>query len=454
MLTALVLTAGVVLDCTLLELVSVVPLELAAAVGTVDVAELEGTLLVLDAADVLAVGTELETTLTALVPEARLVLDWTSTLLELVGAVPLIFELAVGVVDSTELEGSLLVVLDDEHGEKDNRAVPGHFAVNIHFRCQKCKLNANFTKSEIRADSIALRSITWVTGGAGYPAGDRRLPVAVGNQLKYQMYAGVRLSQCLPLKSAIKRIKNSAASVVGPQSHPELMKGIHIIPYHGPPTPLAEKARRFVSTSKPTPPSVSSLQGAPYRYNDMEEVVQTSLPDQPSSSASKEGIPAPTSAPHTTALQASYAALEDRSHRLRQDVVSENQELKQTGRIYGRHYQSYIKWFEASEASRVEADPSYAPIPALPITVAKVTLYLDHEMTRPKKIKLSEGAESTSTCGPEHAKQVVSALEHHRFDTQHLYPNDPLAQVSLRSDARIKTLQAAFEEKEPERVKK
>ncbi|KAJ7639045.1 hypothetical protein FB45DRAFT_1133920 [Roridomyces roridus] len=198
------------------------------------------------------------------------------------------------------------------------------------------------------------------------------------------------------------------------------MTGIRIIPYHGPPTPLAEKARRFISTSITSPASAIILQGAPYCYNNMDEVVQTSLPGQPSSSASKE---APTSA-----LQASYAALEDRSHRLRQDVVSENQELKQTGRIYGRHYKAYVEWFDEFEAGRVKADPSYAPIPALPITVAKVTTFLDYEMTRPKKSKLAEGADSMSTCGHEHAKQVVSALEHYRFDTQHLYPNDPLAQ--------------------------
>jgi hypothetical protein len=71
-----------------------------------------------------------------------------------------------------------------------------------------------------------------------------------------------------------------------------------------------------------------------------------------------------------------------------------------------------------------------------------------------QKRKLADGTQSTSTCGHEHAKQVVSALEHYRFNSQHLYRDIPEALVNLRTDSRIKTLEAAFAHNEPERIKK
>ncbi|KAJ7885959.1 hypothetical protein B0H14DRAFT_3431588 [Mycena olivaceomarginata] len=155
-----------------------------------------------------------------------------------------------------------------------------------------------------------------------------------------------------------------------------------------------------------------------------------------------------------TRLQTSQDALEARSQLLRQSFIQQNQEGKSTGGTYERHYNNYIAWFDAQEAHLVQQDPSYQPIPSLPVTVAKVTLFLHHEMTRPQKRKLTDGTQSSSTCGREHAKQVVSALEHYRFDTQHLYREIPEAQVNLRSDSRIKTLEAVFAHNEPERIKK
>ncbi|KAJ7826413.1 hypothetical protein B0H13DRAFT_1918195 [Mycena leptocephala] len=152
--------------------------------------------------------------------------------------------------------------------------------------------------------------------------------------------------------------------------------------------------------------------------------------------------------------KASYDALEAESQLLRQNFVVQNQEGKTTGGTYERHYKNYIAWFNDRETRLVQQDPSYQPIPALPITVAKVTLFLNHEMMRPQKRKLADGTQSTSTCRHEHAKQVVSALEHYRFDAQHLYRNIPDAQVNLRTDSRIKALESAFAHNEPERIKK
>ncbi|KAJ7720569.1 hypothetical protein DFH07DRAFT_784342 [Mycena maculata] len=129
-------------------------------------------------------------------------------------------------------------------------------------------------------------------------------------------------------------------------------------------------------------------------------------------------------------------------------------EGKRTGSTYDRHYKAYITWFNADQAMLAHADTSYEAIPTLPITAAKVTCFLTHEMQRPKKRKLPDGTQLTSTCGHEHAKQVVSSLEYHRFNNQHLYRDNPNAQVILRSDSRIKTMEAAFAENEPERIKK
>ncbi|KAF7369757.1 hypothetical protein MVEN_00307500 [Mycena venus] len=164
--------------------------------------------------------------------------------------------------------------------------------------------------------------------------------------------------------------------------------------------------------------------------------------------------PATSAVPNDAGLKSSYEALESQSQLLRQNFVVQNQEGKSTGGTYERHYKNYTAWFEEREARLVQQDPSYQPIPALPITAAKVTLFLDYEMTRPQKRKRTDGTESTSTCGREHGRQVVSALEHYRFDSQHLHRHIPEAQVTLRSDSRIKTLEAAFAHNEPERTKK
>ncbi|KAK7008468.1 hypothetical protein R3P38DRAFT_3210716 [Favolaschia claudopus] len=231
-------------------------------------------------------------------------------------------------------------------------------------------------------------------------------------------------------------------------------KEIRIIAYNGPPTALALKRRRFHSSSLTTT-SLPPIPDPPYRFNAMEEVVDR----EPTS------VMPPTRNPHTfcpsdtpidcgPASQSSYAALEAESQLLRQSFVQKNQEGKSTGDTYKRHYGNYILWFDGRETLRFQKDPLYQRIPALPITVAKVVLFLDYEMKRPQKRKLADNTQSTSTCGIEHAKQVVSALEHYRFDTQHLYRHIPEAQVSLRTDNRIKTLEEAFAHNEPERTKK
>jgi hypothetical protein len=86
------------------------------------------------------------------------------------------------------------------------------------------------------------------------------------------------------------------------------------------------------------------------------------------------------------AMKASEDALEASSQLLRQSFVTQDQERKSTGATYDRHFKAYISWWDADQARIVQQNPLLKAIPSLPITVAKVTMFLNHEMTRPKAI--------------------------------------------------------------------
>ncbi|KAJ7785102.1 hypothetical protein DFH07DRAFT_934959 [Mycena maculata] len=296
---------------------------------------------------------------------------------------------------------------------------------------------------------------------AGDLAGDRWAPLAEVTSLNTQLTPDCGSAvPVVPLLFPPYRASHQLPYLMPHSS----TKGFQIITYHGPPSPLAAKSRRFQATFT-TAPTIPLLPDPPYCFNAMDEVVELqSTPTNPTLSSHAPG-PAPIPSDPTVATtslaatrsassKASYAALEAKSQLIRQNLVAHNQEGKRTGSTYDRHYKAYITWFDADQAMLAHADTSYEAIPALPITAAKVTCFLTHEMQRPKKRKLPDGTQSTSTCGHEHAKQVVSALEYHRFNNQHLYRDNPDAQVNLRSDSRIKTMEAAFAENEPERIKK
>ncbi|KAJ7016468.1 hypothetical protein C8F04DRAFT_1343120 [Mycena alexandri] len=229
-------------------------------------------------------------------------------------------------------------------------------------------------------------------------------------------------------------------------------KGLQIISYNGPPSPLVAKSRRFHSTSslvanRHIPP----IPDPPYRFNTMDEVVDRQL-SPPTVQSENSGLAKPSS--DDIALKKSLDALEAQTQLLRQNLLAQNQERKATGETYARHYNAYDTWFNAEQARLAGEDSTYAAIPSQPITVAKVTLFLNYEMTRPQKRKRADGSQSTSTCGHEHAKQVVSALEQYRSNYAHEYRHIPEAQVNLRSDSRIRSMEASFKANEPERIKK
>ncbi|KAJ7881835.1 hypothetical protein B0H13DRAFT_1888161 [Mycena leptocephala] len=157
-------------------------------------------------------------------------------------------------------------------------------------------------------------------------------------------------------------------------------KGFRIITYHGPPSPLAAKSRRFHSNSVATTP-VPLIPDPPYCFNSMDEVVERQPTPASATTINDPTPPVPTS---TEQLKTSYDALEAQSQLLRQSFVAQNQEGKKTGGTYERHYKNFTAWWDDHEARLAQENPSYMPIPAVPITVAKVTLFLHHEMTRPQ----------------------------------------------------------------------
>ncbi|KAJ7048605.1 hypothetical protein C8F01DRAFT_1266940 [Mycena amicta] len=211
------------------------------------------------------------------------------------------------------------------------------------------------------------------------------------------------------------------------------------------PSPLAHKARRFrldVPKRRTTPPlhAPPPIPDPPYCFDSMNNVVEYVPPSEPPAA-----ISVPSAPPTTTAngLETSYEELEARSHRVREETNMANQRDKDTAKIYARHSNAYISWFDNDRARLARDNPRYCPIPAMPITPAKK-----------RKLNDSSGAASTSTCGVQHIKQVISALEYMRFEKQHLYPNIPEAHIALRTDRRIKSIEEAAAHNETQRVKK
>ncbi|KAJ7849025.1 hypothetical protein B0H13DRAFT_1906414 [Mycena leptocephala] len=243
---------------------------------------------------------------------------------------------------------------------------------------------------------------------------------------------------------------------------------LKFIPFSASPSPLGRKRARLDSSpvsSVPTTPSRQSrpaLPHSPYRFNSNNEVVDNPL--LPSSdpvlplSVIAPSLPTPsTSLDSDSRMKQALAALEAKSHVIRQGVAAEEQSDKETGATYARQVRNYQMWWEASQAALLIAEPSHIVIPAFPIIPAKVTVFLEYETTRPQvsclKRKRDDGSESTGTIGVSGVKQVISALEYWRHHHQHEYPDVPVAQIGLRHDLRIKTFETAAAHKEPQRVK-
>ncbi|KAF4609718.1 hypothetical protein D9613_011981 [Agrocybe pediades] len=141
---------------------------------------------------------------------------------------------------------------------------------------------------------------------------------------------------------------------------------------------------------------------------------------------------------------------------------------KGTQIAYSRHLENYEKWWhldqarciEEAKAAMIGVDDaelsSLAPLPVHPICATKVAAFLEHETTRPKK-STAERSESKASClGASSIKQIVSALEHYRWQWQHepAYQNVAESQKPLRDDIRIKTYEKSMKASELQQIER
>ena len=78
-------------------------------------------------------------------------------------------------------------------------------------------------------------------------------------------------------------------------------------------------------------------------------------------------------------MQASLAALEADSHAARLAHAKREQSDKSTVGTYKRHVDRYEKWWIRYQAEQSASIKGWTPIPAFPITTAKVSMFLGHE---------------------------------------------------------------------------
>ena len=114
--------------------------------------------------------------------------------------------------------------------------------------------------------------------------------------------------------------------------------------------------------------------------------LQVPLPLLTGSTPSLAGpaLPPPAGADLSVGMQASLAALEAESQAARLAHAKQEQSDKSTAGTYQRHVNRYEKWWEGYQLEKMEAILGWTTIPAFPITVAKVTMFLDYESTREK----------------------------------------------------------------------
>jgi hypothetical protein len=170
--------------------------------------------------------------------------------------------------------------------------------------------------------------------------------------------------------------------------------------------------------------------------------------------------------------------LEQESHQLRLRIGEKELEGKGTAKSYPRQVQNYQLWFEADQARIAAEDGARVPIPAFPVTAAKVSMFLNHETTRekvslcpsplrqdcpptsaisPLRAQYKQGGKSTiqgSSLGKSHVAQVINALKKYRLNHEHLHPHDHETHVSLRKDSRIRAFESASRHNEPKRVER
>ncbi|KAG1839300.1 hypothetical protein DFJ58DRAFT_845729, partial [Suillus subalutaceus] len=111
----------------------------------------------------------------------------------------------------------------------------------------------------------------------------------------------------------------------------------------------------------------------------------------PARSAVKDPSPAPCAAmlvePAAAAsngMQRSLDALDATSHKIWLCLAAEERADKGTNEAYARHVRNYIAYWDRYQAEMVADTPAWTSVPALPISAAKVFIFLNYERTREK----------------------------------------------------------------------
>ncbi|KAN0134511.1 hypothetical protein V8E53_007657 [Lactarius tabidus] len=151
-------------------------------------------------------------------------------------------------------------------------------------------------------------------------------------------------------------------------------------------------------------------------------------------------------------MRQSVSHLEAASQAVWLRIAHKEQSDKSTATSYARHVDAYATWWETYQAGVLDKDPGQIAIPAFPITATKATMFLEYTSTRPKRRHGSSEKIPGSVVGLSVIKQTISALEHHRFQHQHLHKDDPESQIGLRLDARICRFESAAKHDEPKRA--
>lgn len=200
----------------------------------------------------------------------------------------------------------------------------------------------------------------------------------------------------------------------------------------------------------------------------------------------KEPSPAPCAAAPSRSLpfgpalddgmQRSLDALNAASHDIRLRLAVDERADKGTNGAYARHVRNYTLYWDRHQCEMVAQDPTWTPVPAMPITAAKALIFLNQERTREKvsarahALQLNDdhflpsflfcsqrrpGSSGTipgSYVGKSIIQQAISALEDWRMSHHHLYLGIPEAQVRLRDDNRIRQIESSAKHDEPKRA--
>ncbi|OJA10888.1 hypothetical protein AZE42_11709 [Rhizopogon vesiculosus] len=162
----------------------------------------------------------------------------------------------------------------------------------------------------------------------------------------------------------------------------------------------------------------------------------------------------PLSVACNAAIVISPRMLEQESHQLQLQIGEKGLEGKGTVKSYPRQVQNYQLWFEADQACIAAHDSALVPIPAFPVTAAKVSMFIHHETMHEKYKQGSKSTIQGSSLGKSHVAQVINALEKYRLNQEHFYLCDHEMHVSLCKDSCIRAFELALRHNEPKRVEK